>query len=360
MLVPHSESPRVTLAVVSLGRSSHLEECLAALKAHQTTHDFAIVWVSNHPGLLAVQPSIDVPEEVHEVVLETNLGWSGGLHVARALVTGEYLIWIQDDMVVADGWLDALVDAADAHPEFAALGSRTIDDAGNAVGYAAGSAIPGHGVATWNDTDTSTEIAPSGVERYDWITSKGMLSRLSVWDEVGGPDPRLFPLNHVDKDYCSHLRAHGYSVALVADSRLHHHGSLSAPSEFRHFLLGWQEPRFDAQWGPVIEALGSADTPVDHPCAPWRTGRSLADDAIAAACSEAALMLVPLGRHNSAALRALQSQHSEDLRDRDEFRESERARLIQERVDLLAEVQSSASWRITAPIRALARAVRRH
>ena len=89
----------------------------------------------------------------------------------------------------------------------------------------------------------------------DWVTSKGCLTRTAAFDEVGGPDPRLWPLNHVDKDYCTHLRCHGWDVALVPDARLRHHGSQSSPSAFREFLGEWRDAWFDERWAGAVGAL---------------------------------------------------------------------------------------------------------
>ena len=145
-----------------------------------------------------------------------NLGWSGGLHRARALTDAELLVWVQDDMVPEPGWLDALVDAADAHPKIGGFGSVRVDAEGRPVPPNAGSATPHDAVELWNDTDSTTEWPASEVTTHDWVTSTGFLTRAAAWDELGGTDPRFWPVTHGDKDYCTHLRCHGWDVALVS------------------------------------------------------------------------------------------------------------------------------------------------
>lgn len=342
MIVPHEQSARATLAVVSLGRTAHLEKCFESLAAHESHTDFRVVWVNNSAGITTDEWSFEPPTEVLTINLDTNLGWAGGLHVARANSTSEFLVWVQEDMEVQEGWLDALVEAADAHPEFAAFGSYARDRDGRPAGRAGGRATPHDSVAHWNDSDTTEVNPPTAVTSFDWITSKGMLARVSAWDAIGGADPRLFPLNHVDKDYCTHLRAHGYAVALVPAARLFHIGSQASPGPFRSFLAEWQEPRFNEQWGEIVRAMEPAPGPVEHECAPWRpnepSSRTTLEQVISAVGNEAAAMLVPFARwvnkfkvDEEAGRVWLMVAHESDLV-REQFR-------------------SSASWKVTAPLR---------
>jgi hypothetical protein len=153
---------------------------------------------------------------------------------------------------------------------------------------------------------------PDGITVLDWVTSKGCLTRVAAFDEVGGPDPRLWPLNRVDLDYGTHLRCHGWDVALVPGARLVHAGSRSAPSSFRTFLLGWRDHWFDEQWATAATALhGRSSARVDHPCAEWR---DLEVDAVEAASGRAASrMVVPLARWDAAAAREREARYADDL-----------------------------------------------
>lgn len=332
MFIPAPGRARVDLAVVAYGVNERLTDCLASLVQHESSIGFTVTCVLN-PESPEELPPPALPDGIRVVRPASNLGWAGGLHAAREGLDAEYLVWIQDDMVVLPGWLDALVAAADTHPDVAAFGSVGVDERGVPDAIAAGSAEPLDRIDEWNATDTTREHLPEAVTRYDWVTSKGMLARVSAWDEVGGTDPRLFPLNHVDKDYCSHLRCHGWGVALVPGARLHHAGSRSAPGELRQFLPGWQADRLNQRWAAPLGQLASgARPPVPHECASWRT----LQDVELLAGREASIMLVPFSRVMSGR-----------VRDSD----AETRRILAEREALI----STLSWRITTPLRAVRR-----
>jgi GT2 family glycosyltransferase len=304
VFIPFDAGARVTLAVVSLGTPQRLLDCLASLVAHEAREDFSVVCVVNpasHDDSVALD--FPFPDGVLVVRESLNVGWPGGLHVARSLIHSELFVWVQEDMVVLDGWLDALVAAADEHPEFAAFGSCSVDAAGRPTGVSFGAADPPHDIRLWRlNPDPSVQV-PEGVTRVDWITSKGMLVRLGAWDEVGGANPACYPLNHVDHEFCAHLGAHDLAVAVVSDARVLHLQSQSTPSMFRRFVGEYRDPVFNAVWGPVLAARAAGATTVEHDCMPWFPGETQSSDPLgrirAVAGAEASLMLIAFAKWSS-------------------------------------------------------------
>lgn len=369
MFVPFDRSVRVSLGVVTLGVPARLGACLDALVAHESRHDFTVTVVVNadSPGPSAAP---DVPAGVSVLLPAGNLGWSGGLHLARTATDAELLVWVQDDMLPRPGWLDALVDAADSHPGAGAFGSVRVDEDGRPVRHSAGDADPPDRVAEWSDTDRTEERLPTAVTAFDWVTSKGLLTRSAVFDELGGPDPRLFPLYRVDKEYCSHARCHGYDVVLVPGARLWHAQSQSSAPELRAFVAAWRDPIFDARWGEPLRALqGRTSGAVSHPCRDWQ---DLAVDHVAAAVGlEASRMLVPYMRERERAATDLHARASEvhgaaqeavaDATDAHTAAVTEARRLerrLRRTERELHLLRSSRSWRWTGPLRKVARRLR--
>jgi GT2 family glycosyltransferase len=311
VFVPFDRGVRVNLGVVALGRPQRLHDCLDALVTHESRHDFTVGCVVNDVGPWEdpVNQGRPLPEGVLVEPAAGNLGWAGGLHRARSLSDAELFVWVQEDMTPEPGWLDALVHAADTHPEVGAFGSVHVGEAGEVLLTNAGDATPPDRVEQWNATDRTLVHLPSDVTAYDWVTSKGLLTRTAVFDEVGGPDPRLYPLNHVDKDFSTHVRCHGWDVALVPTARLRHRGSQAAPSAFRHFLVQWRDPWFNDRWADSVARLaGASSQKIDHPCAEWR---ELTAGAMEAAVGvEASRMLVPMARERARAEAAFAAQQA--------------------------------------------------
>lgn len=247
MFAPDDPGARVVVAVVGLGDRDRLRACIDSLIRHSSEHAFQITCVINPDGRHDREPS-SLPRGVTILRPDLNLGWAGGLHLARATTppTAEYLVWAQDDMVVAEGWLDALVETADSHADAGAVGSVEVDATTRLPnGHAGGHAGPPTEVRYWNAADLLRSGEYVEGQGLDWVTSKGLLTRLAAWDDVRGPDPRLFPLNHVDKDYSIHLRAHGWRLLVAPHAHVIHERHTAAPMQFREFLVQWQEDDFD-------------------------------------------------------------------------------------------------------------------
>jgi GT2 family glycosyltransferase len=313
VFVPFDRQVRVHMAVITLGDPPRLRDCLAALVAHQSRHNFAVSCLVNRDSMRQAPLNTGVPDGVLVERPRANMGWSGGLHLLRALSDAELFVWVQDDMLPEPGWLDALVDAADAYPSVGVFGALRVGDDGQALPHNGGWARPPDRVTGWNDTDTTMQDIPAEVTLLDWVTSKGSLTRTRVFDEVGGTDPRLWPLNHVDKDYSTHVRCHGYDVALVPSARLRHAGSQSAPSAFRVFLEEWRDGWFDERWaGPVTALAGRTSGVVDHQCAEWRTEDVSLVEGLSG--REASAMLVPFARAQASNLGRIQQQQDVDIR----------------------------------------------
>lgn len=62
-----------------------------------------------------------------------NLGFPAACNLARSVARGEYFVVLQDDGKIASGWLEALVEVADAHPEAGLVGSVTLWPGGERI-----------------------------------------------------------------------------------------------------------------------------------------------------------------------------------------------------------------------------------
>jgi GT2 family glycosyltransferase len=309
VFVPFQRDVRVSLGVVTLGTPDRLRGCLEALVGHESRHDFTVVVVVNADTPDGAPPELDLPEGVLADPVPVNLGWAGGLHRARAQTDAELLVWVQDDMTPEPGWLDAMVDAADAHPGVGAFGSVRVDEHGEVLLSNAGAAHPPDDIDGWNDTDRTAERLPTSVTSYDWVTSRGLLTRARTFDDVGGPDPRIWPLSYSDKDYCTHVRCHGWDVALVPEARVRHTMLQTAPSQLRVFLLGWHAERLNRRWSAALaQVSGRSSAVVEHSCADWRT--TTAGPLEAAAGAEASRMVVPLSRALAEEVRTAAHWHT--------------------------------------------------
>ena len=201
--------------------------------------------------------------EVRTILLERNFGFTGGYNHAFGQLLGEpggpeFLVLLNSDIEVSDGWLDPLVEWMDTHPGCAACGPklhalvRDGEDFRRTDRFeyagAAGGCIDRYGfpfcrgrVLSRTEEDHGQYDKPADVL---WVTGACLLVRARCWRELGGLDGRFFA--HMEEiDWCWRAQLAGWRVTVVPQSCVWHlGGGTLAPSSpvklrlnFRNNLL---------------------------------------------------------------------------------------------------------------------------
>ena len=181
---------------------------------------------------------------VKTIVLDKNYGFAEGYNKAIEQVNSEYVVLLNSDVEVTEGWLTPLLDYVDAHPEVAAVQPKIrawrqrdrFEHAGAAGGYLNWLGYPycrgrrfGKVEQDHGQYDTIAQI--------DWTTGAAMCVRTRVYKECGGLDAAFFA--HMEEiDLCWRMRNRGWKLACVPESVVYHlgGGSLSYDNPRKTFL----------------------------------------------------------------------------------------------------------------------------
>jgi GT2 family glycosyltransferase len=189
------------------------------------------------------EPAPHVEEELRQkvtgievVASPINLGMAGAGNLGRAHAQGEFLVTLHDDAEIEAGWLEALVETAEAHPEAGAIGGRVLYPDGR---------LQNAGMILWRDATASTPLivgAPlpatfDQLRAVDYCGTSSLLVRTAAWDAVGGLDERFYPAYYVDVDLSMALRQQNWVVLYQPRSCIRHHQGASTPLRFRSFLM---------------------------------------------------------------------------------------------------------------------------
>jgi GT2 family glycosyltransferase/capsular polysaccharide biosynthesis protein len=155
---------------------------------------------------------------------EENMGFAKGCNQGLAEARGEYLLLLNNDVVVTAGWLSRLIEPLGRNPRLGILGPMSNYVSGPQLvlnpQYDVNS-LSGldHFSSTWS-AKYSGQIVPCSK-----IVGFCMLIKRSVIDDIGGMDGRFGLGNFEDDDFC--IRAHlaGYQGGIAKDCYVHHFGS---------------------------------------------------------------------------------------------------------------------------------------
>lgn len=161
-------------------------------------------------------------------------GNNAGIKFSLVAVRPKFLWILNNDTVIRDGSLDALVMAADASPDVAVWGSTVLEFGDTNNIQAAGGAnynpfltmnknlLAGRSAAAAN-------VPPSSPKKLTYVSGSAMFLRTDVVRKIGFLDERYF-LYYEEIDYAYRLRAHGYRIGWCPGSLVLHKGGASAGS----------------------------------------------------------------------------------------------------------------------------------
>ncbi|MEO5897495.1 MAG: glycosyltransferase family 2 protein [Vicinamibacterales bacterium] len=221
---------RLSIIVVNYNGRGHLQGLLDSLAKHppSTAHEVVVVDNASKDGSAAL---VSAAPGVRLIQLRENVGFSAGNNAGIRATTGELVLLLNSDTVVAAGVLDALIERLDAHPDAAVAGPRLVDASGDPelsfgrmisplteVSQKAIMSLYARGfgpVSRWVHRATSTE------HLVDWVSGACLLVRRHVAVQVGLLDERFF-LYTEDVDFCASVRAAGWQVLFTPRSVVVH------------------------------------------------------------------------------------------------------------------------------------------
>ena len=207
---PEVARPDVTVVMLTYNRWDLTGEALRLL-AEVTAPRYEVVIVDN--------ASTDgTPEELERVagarILRNsrNLGFGPANNQGAAMARGRYLLLLNSDAWVRPGWLEPLVDLADADPSVAAVAPKLLYPDGRL--QEAGSIVWRDArVRQYGDGDVPNRPEYNFRRTVDYASAACLLVRRSAFISVGGFDPRFAPVYCEDVDLCLALAAgHGRIV----------------------------------------------------------------------------------------------------------------------------------------------------
>jgi GT2 family glycosyltransferase len=250
---PCPQAPRVSVIIVAKSKLDLLRACLQSVARFAPgVIPFETIVVLNEAGpdteaeLRAMATGVKVARS------PVNLGFAGAGNRARSLARGEFLLLLHDDARVEAGWMEALVQTADDHPEAGAVGSKVFYPDGR---------LQGAGWILWRDALTSPPWigeapVPTAFDRpraVDYCGTSSLLVRAAAWDAVGGLEENLYPAYYVDVDLSMALRRLGFVVWYQPASRILHHHAASSNLRFRIFVVQRNRQVFMEKWGEALE-----------------------------------------------------------------------------------------------------------
>ncbi len=224
--------PRVSIIIVNWNGLQDTLECLKSLGGIDYDN-LEIVLVDNGSDgddLAVLQETYG--DRAHFLRNESNLGYAGGnntgIAFALANLSPDYLLLLNNDIVVDPAFLRELVETAHSDPGIGIIGPKTLDykepdilqQAGTRFWAPIGKVrLVGRGEKDLGQHDRETKT--------DYVQGSCMLIRREVVETIGLLNEEYF-LYWEDMEYCLRATKAGFSLAVCPASRVWHKGSASS------------------------------------------------------------------------------------------------------------------------------------
>ena len=238
-------APRVTIVIPTdaqvgstlSGQQALVTQCIRSIIERTSYRHYDLLVADN--GSLPSDAAALLAHVPHQCV---TYRWTGPFNFSRkinyavARARGEFLLLLNDDVeVINPDWLTAMLEYA-TQGGIGAVGAKLFYPDGRLqhVGVATGvCGIAAHLLHQHDGSSTGCGYAAVAVRNCSAVTGACLLTRRTVYDEVGGFDERM-AVDFNDVDFCLRVRAAGYRIVFTPYARLYHHESGSFGSRVQH------------------------------------------------------------------------------------------------------------------------------
>lgn len=245
--------PLTSIIVLTHNNLADTRACLASIQEH-TPQPYELIAVDNGSTDGTLEALRQVPR-LRLIANAENLGFARGCNQGLAVARGDFLLLLNNDTIVAPGWLGAMLRAMEERPSLGivgpcsnhVVGPQQIPEA--AAGYPFGLELFARSYCAAHAGQAT--IVPR-------VIGFCMLVRRAVVERIGGLDERFGTGNLEDDDYCLRARLAGFEVAIVHDAYVHHEGGRTFAALGLDYRRGVADnfSRFQVKWGIAPAANG--------------------------------------------------------------------------------------------------------
>ncbi len=220
----YSRSPDVSIIMLTFNALEYTKKCVRTILDH-TQIPYEIIFVDNG----STDGTVDYLKElskkyphIHVIFNTHNKGFAYGNNQGARKARGKYVLFLNNDVLVSEGWLENLVQAIELNPRIGMIGPITNSISGlqrvTHVPYNDESGF--HAYAAKVRQINRDKITPRRR-----IAGFCMLMPKKLFTDLKGFDKRFGTGNFEDDDLCLRLRNKKFAIMVHEGVFIHHYGS---------------------------------------------------------------------------------------------------------------------------------------
>lgn len=245
-------APLTSIIILAHNQLDYTRKCIESIQRHTPEpHEVVVVDNGSTDGTREYLRDLSRQDPtVRLITSDTNLGFAGGNNLGIQAASGDYVLLMNNDVVVTPHWLERMLSCAARAPEIGIIGPMSNSVSGAQIVEQSLYETESLGgleqfAAEWTEKH-SREVLPT------WrVVGFCMLIRRAVIEKIGGLDTRFGIGNFEDDDFCIRATLAGFKSVIARDSFVHHFGSRTFRGEKVDYngLLARNWEVYKQKWG---------------------------------------------------------------------------------------------------------------
>ncbi len=208
--VPHGDKPRASIVIPVFNNIAFTCACLRSLAEHAGETPFETIVVDDASSDETPQRLKQI-DGIRLIRNAENLGFVGSCNAGAEIARGDFIVFLNNDTVVTQGWLEALLNCFAEEPDAGLVGAKLV--------YADGRLQEAGGIVfndatAWNygRFDDPRDPRYSFRRQVDYCSGAAIMIKRELFKRIGGFDKRYAPAYYEDTDLAFAVRAAGAKV----------------------------------------------------------------------------------------------------------------------------------------------------
>jgi GT2 family glycosyltransferase/ubiquinone/menaquinone biosynthesis C-methylase UbiE len=246
---PHYDNPYVSIIILTYNKVDYTYQCLKSILMHTDT-PYQIIIIDNGSSD-ETTGFLDRLENALVFRNATNVGFVEGCNYGASKASSPYLMFLNNDTMVTDGWLSQLVDVMEKDNCIGAAGSKIVWFDGRL--QEAGSIVWSDGTTRgYGRGDYPDKPEYSYIRQVDYCSACCLLVRTKLFKEAGCFDGIYSPAYYEDADLCLAIQNLGYKVIYQPLSIVFHHEFKTSSFALAQTLMEKNRLKFGTKWHDLL------------------------------------------------------------------------------------------------------------
>lgn len=243
---------QVSIIILTWNAMEYTKKCIRSIQDH-THYPHEIIFVDNASTDGTVEYLRKMVKEFPNYKLienQENKGFAAGNNQGVKMASGEYIMLLNNDIIVSEGWLEGLVESLEKDEKIGMVGPIT-----NSI---SGRQMVAH--VPYSDEEGFHEFSQKIRKLYRGrltpryrIAGFAVLMKKALYEKAGGLDESFGTGNYEDDDLCLKVREKGYAIMADESVYIHHYRSqtfIENKIDYKNSIV-MNDSKFRQKWPEV-------------------------------------------------------------------------------------------------------------